>query len=303
MKDGKMDIKNYIDKGTEHVEAEKNAGRKAEDIPVDKIRPNPFQPRKAFDEKKLKEFAEQLKKDDGIYQPITVRPAQDPEHGAVFEIVMGERRFRATIIAGFKTIPAFIKETSDAKMKTRSVVENVQRAPLNYVETMDGYSNLLSEHGDAEGIAAAVGKDKRTIEKYLKAHEEINSVPEIRTQVDVESKDISLTALLELGRLMPGVRRLQKSNKREFEIVCRQLQKGIEKKLPWLKKKVSGTNGAKQIGPHDDGMFRETDKEFILAVRIKKGERLNPEIVTHIKVSIDKFMDTISCLNSETEVE
>ncbi len=138
-------------------------GRVAE-IEVDKIRPNPYQPRKDFDEEALDELARSIQQ-LGIIQPITVRALGNHE----FEVISGERRLRAARRAGLKKIPAYIREADTEAMLEMALVENIQRADLNPIEVALSYQRLLEECGlTQEEVAVKVGKKRSTITNYLR---------------------------------------------------------------------------------------------------------------------------------------
>jgi len=112
------------------------------EIPVSSITPNPRQPRTAFDEDQLTELAASIK-DVGLLQPIVVRPLGD----STYELVMGERRFRATKEAGLDTIPAIIRPTEEADLLRDALLENLHRAQLNPLEEAAAYQQLLDDFG------------------------------------------------------------------------------------------------------------------------------------------------------------
>ena len=138
-------------------------GRVAE-IDIDHIRPNPYQPRKHFDETALEELAASIRQ-LGIIQPVTVRAMG----AGRFEIISGERRLRASRRAGLRRIPAFVREADTEAMLEMAIVENVQREALNPVEVALGYQRLIEECGlNQEAVAAKVGKNRTTVTNYLR---------------------------------------------------------------------------------------------------------------------------------------
>lgn len=142
-------------------------------IPVDKIDPNPYQPRIEFDPQALDELAQSIKQ-IGVIQPITVH-RKDNER---FELVSGERRLRASILAGLDVIPAYIIEIhTKAELIELSLIENIQRETLNPIEIALGFRRLMDECNlTLEDIAQKTGKDKSTISNFvrlLKLPEEI----------------------------------------------------------------------------------------------------------------------------------
>ncbi|MDH5526375.1 MAG: ParB/RepB/Spo0J family partition protein [Nitrospirota bacterium] len=123
------------------------------------IQPNPHQPRQTFDEAGLSELAASLI-EHGMLQPVTVRPLGDGR----FELIAGERRWRAAAIAGLSVIPALVRETSDLSTLEMALVENIQRADLNPMESAQAYQRLIVEFGlTQEQVARRVGKDRSTV--------------------------------------------------------------------------------------------------------------------------------------------
>jgi ParB family chromosome partitioning protein len=130
------------------------------EIPVDRLRPNPEQPRRLFDEARLAELAESVRR-HGVLQPLLV--SDDGAGG--YLVIAGERRWRAARAAGLETVPAVIRERVDARDELAlALVENLQRADLSPIEEARAYEHLRSEHGLSQAeIAAAVGKDRSTV--------------------------------------------------------------------------------------------------------------------------------------------
>ena len=132
-------------------------------LAIGSIRPNPYQPRREFDEAELAELQASLRV-SGLLQPITVRPA-----GGGFELVSGERRLRAATRLGWTSIPAIVREMDDTALLTLALVENLQRADLNAVEEARGYRRLNEEFGLTHAqIADAVGKDRTSVTSLLR---------------------------------------------------------------------------------------------------------------------------------------
>ncbi|BCS36118.1 chromosome partitioning protein ParB [Luteitalea sp. TBR-22] len=133
------------------------------EIDLDLIDPNPLQPRTRFDETRLQELAESIST-TGLVQPIVVR-----RKGERFEIVAGERRWRAAQIAGLLKLPVHVTDVSDEKLLQTALIENIQREDLNPIEEALAYRRLGEESGlTQEQIAAAVGKDRATVANHLR---------------------------------------------------------------------------------------------------------------------------------------
>ena len=134
------------------------------DIPVQHIRPNPHQPRTEFKEEALEELASSIRK-HGLIQPITVRYLGEKR----FELISGERRLRASKLAGIDEIPAYIREADDEQVIAFALVENIQREQLNPLEISMGYQRLIDECGYTQGeVAERVGKNRTTVTNMLR---------------------------------------------------------------------------------------------------------------------------------------
>lgn len=132
-------------------------------IDISLISPNPYQPRVDFDQDELNELIASIKQ-LGVIQPITVRERKDG-----YEIISGERRYRASKEAGLKSIPAYIRKASTQEMIEMAVVENIQRSNLNPIEIALGYQRLIDEcHLTQEQVAHRVGKNRTTVTNTLR---------------------------------------------------------------------------------------------------------------------------------------
>ena len=133
------------------------------EIPIENIVPNPYQPRKIFSQTALEELSSSIKV-YGILQPITVRQKDDK-----YELIAGERRYRAAKLASFKTIPAIINNMSDESSAVLALLENLQREDLNFIEEAMGYENLIKEHSfTQQQLAEKLGKNQSTIANKLR---------------------------------------------------------------------------------------------------------------------------------------
>jgi len=134
------------------------------EIRLDQIVPNARQPRRDFSDAELQELQLSMQS-SGLLQPIAVRPRKDGR----FELIAGERRFRAASRLGWSTIPAFVRDVSDEQLLSLALVENLQRADLNPIEEAEGYRQLINDFGLAhQQVAQAVGKDRSTITNALR---------------------------------------------------------------------------------------------------------------------------------------
>jgi len=133
------------------------------EINLDNIMPNPYQPRQTWNNEQLRELADSIK-ENGLIQPIIVR-----QRGSKYEIVAGERRFRAAEIAGLQKIPAMVRKTDDSEMLALALVENIQRADLNPIEKAKAYQNFMETFGlTQEQAAQKLGQDRSVVANYIR---------------------------------------------------------------------------------------------------------------------------------------
>lgn len=134
------------------------------EVPLDQIHANPDQPRRDFDQESLEELAESLR-EIGIIQPITLRKISEGD----YQIIAGERRFRAAGIAGLKTIPAYIRTADDENVMAMALIENIQREDLNSMEVALACQNLLEVYNmTQEQLSSRIGKKRATIANYIR---------------------------------------------------------------------------------------------------------------------------------------
>ena len=134
------------------------------EIAISLIKANPNQPRREFDPEALQELADSIK-EIGIIQPITLRKMDD----GTYQIIAGERRFRASQLAGLTSVPAYIRTADDENVMEMALIENIQREDLNAMEIALAYQNLLEEyHLTQERLSERVGKKRTTVANYLR---------------------------------------------------------------------------------------------------------------------------------------
>src|SRR5512138_452251 len=134
------------------------------EIDINRVDTNPFQPRTIFDEEALNELASSIK-EIGVIQPITVR---EMENGR-YQLITGERRFRASMMAGLGRIPAYIRTANDQGMLEMALVENIQREDLNAIDIAISYQRLIEECSlTQENLSVRVGKKRATVANYMR---------------------------------------------------------------------------------------------------------------------------------------
>ncbi len=153
-------------------------------VPIDRIETNPEQPRLAFDEATLEELASSIR-EHGVLQPILLRPIDDGR----FQLIAGERRWRATRIAGLPTIPALVEDIDDDTALEISIIENLQREDLSPLDEAAMYDRMIREHGySIRRLAEKLGKDKGYLENRLRL---ADAPPEVRELVSLRKDTLS----------------------------------------------------------------------------------------------------------------
>lgn len=148
---------------------------RVQELPIDQIRPNPYQPRKRFDDAKLAELAESIKA-HGIVQPLVVRRA-----GEEYELVVGQRRLLAARMAGLAEVPVVVSDLGDAEMIQVALIENLQREDLNPIEEAESYRRLVEEFSmSQEELARVLGRSRPSIANTLRL---LNLQPEVQEAV------------------------------------------------------------------------------------------------------------------------
>ncbi|SEK73307.1 chromosome partitioning protein, ParB family [Carnobacterium iners] len=197
------------------------SSEQVQEIKLEDIRPNPYQPRKTFDEEALNELARSIEQ-SGVFQPIILRESTIKG----YEIIAGERRFRASKLAGKTTIPAIIREFDEEKMMEVAVLENLQREDLTSLEEAEAYDMLMKKLKlTQEEVAARLGKSRPYIANYLR----LLGLPEIVKQM-LQATDISmgqartLLGLKDKKQIVKLAKKVMKEN-----LTVRQLEQLVNK--------------------------------------------------------------------------
>lgn len=153
-------------------------GESVLELAIGDIQPNPYQPRTYFDPNQLEELADSIR-EYGVLQPVIVRKVDGH-----YELVSGERRFRASTLAGRQTVPALIRQLKDKEVAEMALIENLQREDLNYFEEAEGYAKLIQEFQiTQEEVAKKMGKSQPTIANKLRL---LNISPQVRREISVD---------------------------------------------------------------------------------------------------------------------
>ena len=252
-------------------------------ISIDDIKPNAWQARKDFDEESLSELADSIK-ENGLLQPITVRKSKKG-----YEIVSGERRWRATRKAGLKEIDAIVKDYTDEQMSIYMLIENMQREDLNPLEEAEGIDRLMTEYGGTqEEIAKAVGKSRSHIANSLR----LLKLPD------------EVKAYIAGGQLSAG------PAKANAGLATKELQQEAAEKAVkegWSVRKIESYTGAKKARPARKAKakslpgFKEAEETMTqnlgTKVRINGSEKKGKlEIDYYSKEELDRIVELLSSL-------
>ena len=209
------------------------------EIPVGEIEPNPYQPRVTFDEEALSELAGSIRT-LGIIQPLTLR--QTAEHK--YQIISGERRYRASIMAGLKSVPAYVRKANDGAMLEMAIVENIQREDLDAIETALSFQRLINECNlTQESLAERVGKKRATVTNYLRL---LKLPDEIQMAVKTGKVSVGHAKVL-LGVEDTGTQMSLCKSLIENEWSVRQLERKIQDAARAARKAVTGTEGLPEV--------------------------------------------------------
>lgn len=180
-------------------------------VDVELVRPNPYQPRKVFSDAALQELANSIL-EHGLMQPITVR-----EIGGSYELIAGERRLKASKLAGLKTIPAVIVEVTTRDSAVLALIENLQRENLNFLEESQAYYSIMQDyHYTQQELAKTLGKSQSTVANKLR----VLKLPEAVQKILVENHltERHARALLKLSREEDQLQILKKVVKQELNV-------------------------------------------------------------------------------------
>lgn len=265
------------------------------EVSIDQIAPNPNQPRREFDEEALQELAVSIS-EIGIIQPITLRQMPDGK----YQIIAGERRWRASQIAGMSSIPAYIRTVEDEGVMEMALVENIQREDLNAIEIALAYEHLAEATGmTQEKIAARVGKSRTAITNYMR----LLRLP-AQVQIALKNKEIDMghaRALLAITSPSAQIKLFKEIQKngysvRKVESMVQMLKNGEDIKL--AKKKITSQS---QL-PEEFNLLKDRLSDFFKA---KVQMSLSPKGKGKISIQfaneeeLERIMNALDSVNNK----
>lgn len=215
------------------------------EIEIEKIVPNPNQPRRDFSPESLRELSDSIR-EIGIVQPVTLRKMEDD----TYQIIAGERRWRASKMAGLRSIPAYIRTADDENVMEMALIENIQREDLNSVEIALAYQHLIDQYDlTQERLSERVGKNRTTITNYLR----LLRLP-APIQMALQNKEIDMghaRALLALDNPTLQIRLFKEITKEKLSV------RKVEEMVKALTEGETVTAGGKKIVPKSSPMPEE----------------------------------------------
>jgi ParB family chromosome partitioning protein len=267
---------------------EKSKNVEIVNLPLEKIHRNPYQPRHEFDENELIDLAKSIRA-YGLIQPIIVREAEEG-----FQIVAGERRYRACCMLGMKDISAIVQEMNDEKAAAVSLIENIQRKELNYFEEANAYSILLNQFGMTQDeLARKIGRSQSAIANKLRILRLPDEVKEIIDPAMVSERHTR--ALLKINNSETQIEILNKIIERELTV--KETEELVEKlsrnNIPGAGKRESSSQNVSMI-IRDARIFLNTIRETI-----KRARQTGVDIIMEERDLEDEYEITIKIAKSK----
>lgn len=268
-------------------DARDDSGRYLTQLPVAKIDPNPEQPRRTFDPSELAEMARSVRQ-HGVLQPVVVRRA-----GERFELIMGERRWRASREAGLESIPAVVADVDPGDRLELAIVENVQRQDLNPMELAHAYRALAEAGATQDEIGAKVSKDRSSIANHMRLLDLSRSIQE-----DVEATRISMghaKALLQV----PDVERREALRDRvvrdQLSVrATEQLARDTAGASPTKRRERRSKKGGLPVDPDVKLLIEQIEKQLQTRVRVNgTAQRGRIEIEYYSAEDLDRLADVL----------
>lgn len=264
-------------------------------IDVDAIHPNPFQPRKHFDEKGINELARSIEQ-DGLMQPVVVRLAQD---GVGYQIVAGERRWRAAKKVGLKSIPAILKALDERQMAEWALIENLQRKDLGILEKAEAFARLVDRFGlTHHEIAERVGVERSTISNTLRLLDLSSSIQDmIRSDLLTPGHARAVLSLSDDSAREALARKIVKES-----LSVRQAEALAQAESPEQGSQPISDRGGKTAGPaHLSDVQKQIEQQLGTRVILKPGKKKGSGVLQIHFFDLDQFDALIQRLGVQIE--
>jgi ParB family chromosome partitioning protein len=239
------------------------------EVPIDQISPNPHQPRQVMDQDKLEDLANSIE-EHGLIQPLVVTRVSGG-----YQIIAGERRWRASRLVGLNSVPVIVKETSPQQMLELAIVENIQRADLNPLEEAEAYAQLMEEFGlTQEAVAERVGKSRTAVANTVRLLNLPDSIKEALAADQISEGHAR--ALLSLKKQRDQLNVLETITKRalnvrQTEVLVRQMLTGHETPKP----------KRPPLTPHDKTMLAKFESKLGTKVELSRSDEDAGKVTIH----------------------
>lgn len=302
MTDKKFDVGESMDEASKVFSKTKDR-EEVLHIPLNKIGPNRKNPRKFFDQNSLNELAASIK-EKGVIEPIIVRINNDPEYEFPYEIIAGERRWRASKIAGVETIRALVSEANDLDAETNAFIENFLREDLTFWETINTVASLRGKMETVDALVKAVCKPKRTIEAYLSYHKKFNLYDPLKSFFEENANKVDFSMAEMFSPIAEKMVAHFKKDAREFERFKKKaIKKGLREAIGAFAKKVKTPVNTLSPAPFPNVIsmdIKETKKTTIVNLHIPKNIPITEEDIEGV---ISKIKETLLHEKDNKEVD
>jgi len=276
-------------------------------VAVQTIRPNPHQPRQHLNQEELQSLAESIQQ-DGLMQPIVLRPADniahaDAENGIHYELVAGERRWRAAQIAGLQQVPALLRRLEDREVAEWALIENLQREDLNPIERAEAFQHLAESFGlSHQQIGQRVGLKRATIANLLRLLDLSETVRDyVRQELLSMGQARAIAGLTDPNQQQQLADRTirQGLSVRQVEHTVRQLTKGELSDAEESRTSSSGSGSSRSAYLAD--LERQISEQLQTKVQLRAGRKKGTGSITIEFYSLDQFDALLTKLGVETE--
>ena len=257
----------------------------AQQVPIDEIEPNPLQPRTVFQQDRLNQLADSIRS-NGIIQPLIVRRAADQ-----YQLIAGERRWRAAKLAGLNVVPVVVQDFADDKLLEISLIENIQREDLNPIEIAIAYDRLAREHNlSHEEIGRRTGRDRATITNMIRL---LKLPPEVQLLLAEHRLSMGHARAI-LGLADPELQRKIADRAAAEGLSVRQVERSVQK-LNEKRDPASEEVQEERIDPNVRAAIEELERILGTRVRIieKAAQRGKIEIDYFTQDDLDRIYDLI----------
>lgn len=260
-------------------------------VPVERIRVNPYQPRRDFSPEELDELTGSIR-ENGLLQPLVVRSTRDSEGATGWELVAGERRWRAVRRLGWTEVPALVRELDDQAMLLLAIVENVQRAELSPLEEAAGYRQLTEEFGFTQAeVAEQVGRQRSTVANALRLLQLPASIQRLLEEGRVSAGHArALLGLADERRMVELARETAESG-----LSVREVERRVRRAAAGEEKATSAEQGSDRRDAHLRHLERELQRTFgtQVRIRVRAGERGRVEVPFLNAEDFERILDLL----------